>query len=230
MQLNSEFVFVCYQPGAGGERLCAWISQSQHCEPLTFYKTAEDRTVITNEYFDKTFLNPVGPFEYLLNTASEILKTKPVPEKINVVPSHWDYELLVSHFAHSKFIRIIHDDPAAISKIAEKKVFGGHLRTLLELKGYCMMYVEEPVFLNLLLQRKISVSMTIGEIHQAITPYITKNTDTKKKFKGYTQPIHQPNVLNVWHNNIDQQQILEFVESKKQDHFGQIDRTVLKTV
>jgi hypothetical protein len=210
---KKQFVFVCYQPGSGGEKLSTWIAQAADFEPLTFYKTPQDRTVITNEYFEKIFLNPVGPFENLLQTANKILETKPTSSKLNVVPSHWDYDLLHPHFAHSKFIRIVHNDPETICEIVTEKVFGGKLQSLLELKGYCMMYIDEPEFLNLFLKRKISMSMTIGEIHDIILPYITKTVNSKKKYKNYTIKLDNPNILNVWYNDFDQQQILDFVRS-----------------
>jgi hypothetical protein len=207
------FVFVCYQGGAGGENLCTKISQFDCCEPVQSYLTPQNRTVITNDFFDKTFLKSVGPIDKLLDQARKIVATKDVPEKTCVSPSHWDFDFLVEHFPYSKFIRIIHPDPSELRETCQIKILDGNFCSLTELKGYCLQYVDMRTLAELLTTKSISLNMNIGQIQNILDTCPKKYTnDDLSVFRNII--VDHKQVLNVKYNNFEQQKqaIFNFVK------------------
>ena len=53
---DQVFIFVCYKAGTGGESLSTHISKLEPCVPLEHYITAQHRTIITSDIFEKVFL------------------------------------------------------------------------------------------------------------------------------------------------------------------------------
>lgn len=207
-QHSDRLLFVCYYPGAGGERLSVLISQLRACEALQSYFTEQSRTVITNDLFEKTFLTPVGPFDRLRERAQAITIDWSKLEKVHVVPSHWDIQYLEPLFPSSRFIRII--SPADLDLLVlntDRKVMQGRFNSLLELKGYCLMYVTETTFRDLLKEKKLRMSMTIGQVHAVLEPFIT--SDMRETFfchdgtNLYRDEIIKTNVLNIPYQECD---------------------------
>jgi len=220
-QCSDQLLFVCYYPGAGGENLSVEISKFDTCEPLQCYFTEQSRTVITNDLFGKNFLIPVGPFDHLLQRVKEIAIDLPVLERTHVVPSHWDVKYLEPEFPNSKFIRILSPgDIKILQTNTNKKVMQGHCRTLLELKGYCLMYVDMLIFQDLFKKQKIKLSMTIGEIHNVLRPFIDTETFEHRFCGGgvdlYTNEIQKQNVISIPYQGFEQckDQIKNFLYTK----------------
>lgn len=207
-QHSDRLLFVCYYPGAGGERLSVLISNLHACEALQSYFTEQSRTVITNDLFEKTFLTPVGPFDLLRERAESITIDWSKLEKVHVVPSHWDIQYLEPIFPRSKFIRIISpDDLDLLISNTDKKVMQGRFNSLLEMKGYCLMYVTDTVFQDLLKGKKLRMSMTIGQVHAVLETFITQAMrQTFFCHDGtnlYLDEIIKTNVLNIPYQECD---------------------------
>jgi hypothetical protein len=194
------FVFVCYQPGAGGENLSTNISRLANCVPLEFYVTPERRTIIMHEFFEKTFLNLGAPLDKLISAAQNILQKKCVSDKIHVVPSHRDHHELSGYFPNSKFIRIVNADRDQLDKLVNEKVYSGKFRSLQELKGYCLIFIDYTVLQLLFKQKKIHLGMTIGDIYKIIKPFINKELyDIRKNIadSSFNFLVNNRNVFNL---------------------------------
>jgi hypothetical protein len=210
---NKVFVFVCYQAGSGGENLSYQISKFDGCAPLECYRTKEDRTVITNEFFDKIFLRYYWPREKIVSGARQILEHKPIDHELIVVPSHWDYPSLSPYFPNSKYVRIVHNGDSEVSDNVTKKVYGGKFETFLEFIGFCSGYVEENVIKHLLKHKEISMEMNAGQVFDVLKPYM--KTITKPSTVGrYTEVIDNEAVLNVCYKKFDQsiERIYNFIK------------------
>jgi hypothetical protein len=215
---DHTFVFVCYQAGAGGENLSTNISRLADCIPLEFYVTPERRTIIIDEFFEKTFLNSGAPLDQLIGTAQNILKNKCVSDKIHVVPSHRDYHELSGYFPNSKFIRIVNADSDQLQKLVEEKVYSSKFRSFEELKGYCLSYIDYTGLQFLFKQRKINISMTIGDIYKIIKPFINPEYDTRKAVtdSSYNLLVNDCNVFNLeWGQyELHKEQIQQFIKNE----------------
>ena len=211
---NHKFLFVCYQAGAGGEHVTTQISKFDNCTPLEFYKTEENRTIITSEFFKKTFLNAVGPIEKLLGIAQQILDTKELSNKLDIVPSHWDYTFLLPHFPNSKFIRIVHDSNSEIQENAITKIHGGKFRTFQELVGFCLIYVDNITLKNLLTEKQINLSMNGGQVLDVLYPFVSKEPTGCKDLHNYVHLVKHERVFNMWYNTFEESknQILNFIK------------------
>lgn len=209
--LSKQLVFVCYYPGAGGERLATQISQFDVCVPLQYYLTEQSRTIITSDLFGKSFLMPVGPFSRLLELAKSSLENAPIVKKFHVVPSHWDVDHLRTEFPYSKYIRIISPENIKILyDNTDYKVMQGKFQSIAELKGYCLIYVDISVLITLLKNHKIKLSMTIGEIHSLLEPFIDDDNLEKNSFASrdnlYGRQIECKNILNIDYQSFEQNQ------------------------
>ena len=89
----SNILFVCYRHGCRGEFLTHKISQQSIFRKLEA-KVVDNRTVITNDFFNKEFLKSYYP------------KIKKFPKENVVVPSHYFYEDLVDDFPTASFVAI----------------------------------------------------------------------------------------------------------------------------
>ena len=206
---SDRLVFVCYYPGAGGEKLSTQISQLEVCTTLLSYYTEQSRTVITNDLFAKTFLIPVGPFEHLIDKVKALQIDWDRLTCWQVVPSHWDVECLESFFPDSKFIRIISPKNLAVMRAnTNKKVMEGRCHSLLELKGYCLMYVSPSIFQDLLISGQLHLTMTIGQIHAVLEPFISSDSPEQLFCYGgtnlYKEEIIKKNVMNIPYEKVDQ--------------------------
>lgn len=211
---NHKFVFVCYEAGSGGENITTQISKFDNCTPLEFYKTQENRTIITSEFFKKTFLNAVGPIEKILEIARTILDSNTLTDTINVVPSHWDYTFLLSHFPNSKFVRIVHDGNPEIEQNTITKIRGGKFRTFQELVGFCLVYVDHITLQNLLTKKQINLTMNGGQVLDTLDPFVSKEPTGCKDLCNYTQLVTHDKVFNMWYDTFEESkdQIYNFIK------------------
>jgi hypothetical protein len=211
---NHKFLFVCYQAGSGGEATATKISNFDSCIPLEFYKTEENRTIITNEFFKKTFLNAVGPIEKLLGIAQQILDTKELSNKLNIVPSHWDYTFLLPHFPNSKFVRIVHEGNSEIRENSITKIRGGKFRTFQELVGFCLVYVDDITLKNLLTEKQINLTMNGGQVLDVLDPFVSKEATGCNDLCNYVHLVEHNQVFNMWYNAFEESkdQILNFIK------------------
>lgn len=148
----SKFIFVIYQQGLGGENLSTRISHTPNCEPLTSIKTAEDRTIIQNDFFGKFFIHcPIiingktfFKEKHINQVKNFFLKKKQIERytKNIVVPCHFKIKNMLKEFPDEKFVII--DPPhkkQEQQKILEsnyKKVWLYTLNTQLEILGHLM--------------------------------------------------------------------------------------------
>lgn len=213
---DKVFVFVCYQSGSGGEKMSTQVSKFDNCNKLEFYTTPDDRTVITNELFNKVFLNMGWSLDKILESARQTLLTNEnIGNKLHVVPSHWDYTHILPYFPNGKIVRIIHNNHNAITQLRDRKVFGGKFKTFLELKGYCLMYVTDGVFKKLLTEKRLNMEMTIGQIHEILVPVMNVMPEPGRN-GDFTVQSCDARVFDVWHNTFESNKnsIADFILDK----------------
>ena len=90
------FLFVDYDPGAGGEKFCAELSSSDQCEKLTYETYSNGRTKI-HDVYSQEFLKP---------NPSTNLKIPPPSEKYLIVPTHRHTALAKKMLKDIRSIRI----------------------------------------------------------------------------------------------------------------------------
>lgn len=199
-ELNDKLIFVCYDAGAGGERLSVDISRFPNFRALTYYVTDNNRTIITNDIFEKIFLFSAGPFERLYNSVSNLDKQFDSNE-FYVVPSHWDVNYLEPVFPRSKFIRIISpDNPEILKKAVEEKIFKTTFHNFLEFVGFCKIFLTDQELKDYLATKKINHRMTVGEIYAVMHKEVKRSEFYSV---NYNVEIDQPNVLNIAYNSFD---------------------------
>jgi len=211
---NHKFVFVCYESGSGGENIATQISKFDNCTPLEYYKTQENRTIITTDFFKKTFLNGVGPIEKVLEISQSILDSNMLTDTIYVVPSHWDYTFLLSHFPNSKFVRIVHNGNYDIQQNALAKICGGKFKTFQELVGFCLVFVDNITLKNLLTKKQINLTMNGGQVLDILDPFISREPTGCKFLCNFTKLVSHDKVFNLWYNTFQESkdQIFNFIK------------------
>jgi len=91
----SNILFVCYVHGCRGEFLSHKIAQQDIFKSLEA-KVVANRTIITNDFFNKDFLKLKYPI------------IKRFPNENIVVPSHYFYDELIRDFPNAVFVAIDH--------------------------------------------------------------------------------------------------------------------------
>jgi hypothetical protein len=201
--ISKQLVFVCYQAGTGGENFAVSMSKLPAFDPLEFYWSNGKRTVITNEYFNKLFLQ-TGKF----NQAIDYANTKSLPPRLQAIPSHYDYDRLLPYFPNSRFIRILTPvdelDKIKLKRNLYKKLWLGRLASFAEFCGWCQIYISQERFEILIKQNKIKMGMTFGQLYCVFDNIEPTKDNVKKLFRsraklltyGFT-PVNHPMVLNV---------------------------------
>jgi hypothetical protein len=201
---SDKIIFVCYTAGSGGERVSVEISQLPGMVPLSYYTANGNRTVITNDIFDKKFLKP-SPMLEIVESAAQSLNNNPITG-LHVVPSHHDFKLLLPYFSNSKFIRLLANtsDQPQLDKNLYEKIWLGYIPTFSEFTGYCLCYTDKVTLSKLLAEKKLNLNMTIGEIHCALknqlpTPQNSKKLFTELAKKSFNEilPADHPQVLDI---------------------------------
>jgi len=208
-ELNSKLIFVCYEAGAGGERLAVNISSLPGCRQLECYVTDNNRTIITNDIFEKIFLYSAGPFERLHNSVANLKKDFSL-DNYYIVPSHWDVTFLEPVFPNSRFIRIINPDSSVLAEAVSEKIWKTKFHNFLEFVGYCKIYLNDQEFKDYLVTKKINHRMTVGEIYAAMEKEIERSESYSHH---YHILVNQSNVINIPYNSFEEsrEQILQFI-------------------
>jgi hypothetical protein len=210
---SNQFVFVCYDVGAGGESTSVKISSIESCSQLTCYVTEESRTIITNEFFQKIFLKITGSFDEKVQIAQKILQNSAIPKKILIVPSHWDYSFYSNHteFENSRFIRIISPSKEILENNTNEKIYNSKFKTLSELIGFCLIFVNKDILSLLLKNKKINMQMTIGEIKQELVNM--PNSKQGCMIDSFRSIVKHDSILNIDYNSFSKNQsmIKEFL-------------------
>ena len=106
------FLFVDYDPGAGGEKFCAGLSQSPECDPLEFVFYTNGRTKVL-DVFDQEFLKPTPKVKIV--KSHDTLYT--------VVPTHRNTSLAYKLLDNIYSIRISRPvDPDLWNQIKEHQI------------------------------------------------------------------------------------------------------------
>ena len=124
----TKVLFVCYQHGCQGESLTYKISKHKFFKTLEA-KIVNNRTIITNDFFNKQLLNSWAP-----DMASMELPTN---HNI-VVPSHYFYDVMKKYFPGAHFVSI--DLPKDLKTFKEKlynRFYTYQTKNMLEIAGEC---------------------------------------------------------------------------------------------
>jgi hypothetical protein len=106
------FLFVDYDPGAGGEKFCAELSQSDQCEKLTYKKYNNGRTKI-HDVYSQEFLKP--------HPNIDIKQSHPT--LYTIVPTHQHTDLAKSLLKDVYSIRIqMPTDTVLYNRIIEHRI------------------------------------------------------------------------------------------------------------
>lgn len=202
--LSDKFVFVCYIAGTGGERLSVETAQLPGLVPLSYYTAFGNRTVITSDIFDKKLLRPC-PLGEVINLVEQSLNNKSVVGT-HVVPSHYDFDLLLPYFPNSKFIRLLSNntDRPQVKRNLYKKIWLGRVPTFNEFTGYCLCYTDKVTLSKLLAEKKLNLDMTIGEIQCVLQNQEPTKQNKKRLFIEFANsadnqmlPVIHPQVLDI---------------------------------
>lgn len=188
--LVSKILFVCYRHGCKGE----WLSQQISFHPT--YKTLEakqvnDRTVITNDHFGKTFLNSWFPSYEDMN--------KPNKDNI-VVPSHHFYDYLKDYFPDADYVSIdLPEDIDTYRQSLFERYYLYKTDDLLELLGECKNSIrihrpgisleEEKKFASEVLRAKVT---DFGDIHcmaKGVEPTLENKFALLDAQESYLDPL-----------------------------------------
>jgi len=212
-KISQQLVFVCYEAGAGGERLSVNISAFPGFRKLNCYLTESNRTIITNDIFEKIFLFCAGPFERLVESVRGLDKDVE-PDTLYVTPSHWDVAYLEPIFPCSRFIRIISPSQEII-EVSRERIWNTTFSNFLEFAGYCKIYLTDQEFKDYLIDKKIRHTMSVRQINQVIEKEIKRSQTCQFK---YRQVIDKPNILNVPYNSFEEyrESIQNFLDKKHQ--------------
>lgn len=201
---SDKIIFVCYTAGSGGEKVSVEISQLPGIVPLSYYTAVGNRTVITNDIFDKKFLKPL-PIKETIELAEQSLNNEPMTS-MHVVPSHYDFGSLVPYFPNSKFIRLLanNSDQPQVKKNLYKKIWLGSIPTFNEFTGYCLCYTDKVTLAKLLAEKKLNLNMTMGEIQCILENQLPTKQNSKRLFakaakKSFFEilPVDDPRALDI---------------------------------
>lgn len=130
----TDTLFISYHHGCKGERLAVQISRHELFRTLEA-RSVNGRTIIKNDYFDKKFLNSWRPsYKDLCNRTGQNL----------VVPSHYFYDDLKSHYPDSVYVTIdVPEDLDAYRNALYERFFLYSTNDTVELIGECENRIRE---------------------------------------------------------------------------------------
>ena len=166
-----NFIFVCYNHGAGGENLALQISKSKYCNTLAYDKMGY-RTW-TYDIFDKFFLKPFDK-----NWQNKLKQGTPTT-LVDVVPSHYSPAELKKKFPNELYVVINY--PTTSKGLVEyrqavyQKVWLSKHNTLQQKVGYWKNNTNKALTRDIV--KKLSKNITNGDIECIIAdmPIIKKN-------------------------------------------------------
>ena len=166
-----NFIFVCYNHGAGGENLALQISKSKYCNTLAYDKMGY-RTW-TYDIFDKFFLKPFDK-----NWQNKLKQVTPTT-LVDVVPSHYSPAELKKKFPNELYVVINYPTtPKGLVEYRQavyQKVWLSKHNTLQQKVGYWKNNTNKALTRDIV--KKLSKNITNGDIECIIAdmPIIKKN-------------------------------------------------------
>lgn len=211
-----NFIFVCYNHGAGGENLAVQISKSKYCNTLAYDKMGY-RTW-TYDIFDKFFLKPFNK-----DWKSKLKHVTPT-RLIDVVPSHYSPTELKKKFPNELYVVINYPTtPKGLVEYRQavyQKVWLSKHKTLQQKVGYWNNNTNKALTREHV--KKLSKNITNGDIECMIAnvPINKKNTkllfeNKMKKMKDKFNFEQKENILVTTYeklNNINS--LLKLINSR----------------
>jgi len=176
----NKIIFVCYDHGAGGERLSFEISKLPFCEPLPSVK--HGLRTFTSDYFNKLFLKVFD---------KEWMNKIPAPykgQKYIVVPSHYSPKILKQHFQEALFVVINSPNTEKDKKILFERIFSHVWQsthdTLAQRVGYFIQNSNNTMPTRKQL-KVLNKRISNGEIQCLINGIQPTDDNIRKLFKKY---------------------------------------------
>ncbi len=172
-----NFIFVCYNHGAGGENLALQISKSKYCNTLAYDKMGY-RTW-TYDIFDKFFLKPFDK-----NWQNKLKQVAPTT-LVDVVPSHYSPAELKKKFPNELYVVINY--PTTSKGLVEyrqavyQKVWLSKHNTLQQKVGYWKNNTNKALTRDNV--KKLSKNITNGDIECIIADMPINKKNAKLLFK-----------------------------------------------
>tara|TARA_A100001011_G_scaffold179470_1_gene188267 strand:- start:7300 stop:7959 length:660 start_codon:yes stop_codon:yes gene_type:complete len=173
-----NFIFVCYNHGAGGENLALQISKSKYCNTLAYDKMGY-RTW-TYDIFDKFFLKPFDK-----NWQNKLKQVTPTT-LVDVVPSHYSPAELKKKFPNELFVVINY--PTTLKGLVEyrqavyQKVWLSKHNTLQQKVGYWKNNTNKALTREHV--KKLSKNITNGDIECIIADMPINKKNAKLLFEN----------------------------------------------
>ena len=172
-----NFIFVCYNHGAGGENLALQISKSKYCNTLAYDKMGY-RTW-TYDIFDKFFLKPFDK-----NWQNKLKQVTPTT-LVDVVPSHYSPAELKKKFPNELYVVINY--PTTSKGLVEyrqavyQKVWLSKHNTLQQKVGYWKNNTNKALTRDNV--KKLSKNITNGDIECIIADMPINKKNAKLLFE-----------------------------------------------
>ena len=172
-----NFIFVCYNHGAGGENLALQISKSKYCNTLAYDKMGY-RTW-TYDIFDKFFLKPFDK-----NWQNKLKQVAPTT-LVDVVPSHYSPAELKKKVPNELYVVINY--PTTSKGLVEyrqavyQKVWLSKHNTLQQKVGYWKNNTNKALTRDNV--KKLSKNITNGDIECIIADMPINKKNAKLLFK-----------------------------------------------
>ena len=172
-----NFIFVCYNHGAGGENLALQISKSKYCNTLAYDKMGY-RTW-TYDIFDKFFLKPFDK-----NWQNKLKQVTPTT-LVDVVPSHYSPAELKKKFPNELYVVINY--PTTSKGLVEyrqavyQKVWLSKHKTLQQKVGYWKNNTNKALTRDNV--KKLSKNITNGDIECIIADMPINKKNAKLLFE-----------------------------------------------
>tara|TARA_Y100000741_G_C18231529_1_gene550023 strand:- start:110 stop:790 length:681 start_codon:yes stop_codon:yes gene_type:complete len=172
-----NFIFVCYNHGAGGENLAVKISKNKYCNTLAYDKMGY-RTW-SYDIFDKFFLKPFN------KDWQDKLKQVTPTKFVDVVPSHYPPSELKKKFPNELYVVINYPTTTKgveeFKKAVYQKVWLSQHNTLQQKVGYWQNNTSKALTRENL--KKISKQITNGGIECIINNIPINEKNTKLLFE-----------------------------------------------
>ena len=172
-----NFIFVCYNHGAGGENLALQISKSKYCNTLAYDKMGY-RTW-TYDIFDKFFLKPFDK-----NWQNKLKQVAPTT-LVDVVPSHYSPAELKKKFPNELYVVINYPTtPKGLIEYRQavyQKVWLSKHNTLQQKVGYWKNNTNKALTRDNV--KKLSKNITNGDIECIIADMPINKKNAKLLFE-----------------------------------------------
>ena len=153
-----RFIFVCYNHGAGGEKLSVQISKNAKCNTLKY--DVMDKRTWSYDYFNKLFLKPYD------KNWKDKCDTTAKSELIHVVPSHYSPSTLREVFPNEFYVVINYPKTAGgvctLKGSTYEKVWCTKHNNLHQKLGYWRVNTNREITRDIM--KQLNQELTNGEI------------------------------------------------------------------